>query len=140
VPGQATGIAVVSSGDGLTPTYNILLTARAAVSLDCHVDVSPAAVDFGAVPVNGFAEQSLVVVDDGLKDCTLSAFTLSGSSNFTLVSPPAVPVALPSNGVLTFKVHYQPTGQVADTGTLTVTESSGALDTVSVTGISTVDN
>jgi hypothetical protein len=37
-------------------------------------------------------------------------------------------------------VTFQPVAYGTFTGTLTVTESSGALDTVSVAGISTVSN
>ena len=45
-----------------------------------------------------------------------------------------------AGGSCTIRVTFRPVAYGTFTGTVTLTESTGALDTVSVTGVSTADN
>ncbi len=68
----------------------------------------------------------------------IAAIAMSGDASLTQKNNCGTTVA--AGGTCTITVTFKPVAYGTFTGTLTVTESTGALDTVSVTGISSVDN
>ncbi len=124
--GPAEGLAYVNTNDPLFDSVPVRLRARAAVSTVCHLLASPTTVDFGAVPNNQTGDQNVVVVNDGLQPCNVSAFALTGSSAFTLTMPPTAPLVMQPNDVMTFGVHYVAAGTASHTGEVTITSDDPA--------------
>src|SRR5205085_11243170 len=66
IGGPADGIAYVNTTDRSDESVPVRLHGRAAVSTMCHLTVSPSVGDFGSVPNNTTADQTVIVVNDGL--------------------------------------------------------------------------
>ena len=118
--GLGSGVASVNTSDSTNPRVDIQLNAHGVSSTVCSLQVSPTPLNFGSVPNNAPADQALVVVNVGAQPCHISGLPLSGSTAFTLPSPPTLPDMVPVNGVVTLTVEYAPSGTNVDNGTLTI--------------------
>jgi len=124
--GPAEGLAYVNTNDLQYDSIPVRLLARAAVSTVCHLVAAPGTVDFGAVPNNQMADQGVVVVNDGLQPCDVSSLALTGSSAFTLTTPPSTPMTMMPNDVMTFGVHYVAAGTTSHMGDITIVSNDPA--------------
>ena len=100
---------------------------------------SPSSVTFN----NGYTigdnpSRSVTVTNTSASPAGISAIALSGDPSLTQRNN--CPASLGAGASCTITVTFRPVAYGTFTGTLTVTESSGALDTVQVTGVSTVNN
>jgi hypothetical protein len=100
---------------------------------------SPASVTFN----NGYTigdnpSKDVTVTNAGASSIGIAAIAVSGDPSFTQKNN--CPASLAAGATCTITVTFRPTAYGTFTGTLTVTESSGALDAVSVTGMSAVNN
>jgi hypothetical protein len=118
--GAATGTATVSAQQSPIPRVDLQLFAHGLVSSSCALEVSPASLAFGSVPNTTPVEQTLVMVNAGAQACHVSSLPITGSTAFTLLTPPPLPIALPSNGVAVLDVQYSPSGTSVDQGLLTI--------------------
>jgi hypothetical protein len=132
-PGNIAGTAIINTSDSALPSISIPIRGGAAVSADCHIDAAPTSVNFGSVPNNTTADQTVVVVNDGLKPCTVNSVMLAGSTSFSDPGAPAAAVALAPNTVLTVTVHYAPVGTTTDNGTLTIASTDPVQPSLVVT-------
>ncbi len=100
-PGSAVRVAIIFTGDDAAPSRRtgqlrvrattetqplvVLLEAR---SMICEWVATPNPFDFGNVMLNTTTTAALTFKNDGLDTCTISGFTLTGSSLFSLVAAP----------------------------------------------------
>ena len=103
------------------------------------LSLSPSTVTFN----NGYTigdnpSQTVTVTNTSGAAAGIAAIGLSGDPSLTQRNNCAASLA--AGATCTITVTFQPVAYGTFTGTLTLTESTGALDTVSVTGISTVNN
>jgi hypothetical protein len=101
--------------------------------------LSPSPVTFN----NGYTigdnpGQAVTVTNTSASSAGIAAIALSGDPSLTQRNNCLANLAAGASCTIT--VTFQPVAYGTFTSTLTLTESNGALDTVSVTGISTVDN
>jgi len=101
--------------------------------------LSPSPVTFN----NGYTigdnpRQAVTVTNTSAASAGITAIALGGDPSLTQRNN--CPANLAAGATCTITVTFQPVAYGAFTSTLTLTESNGALDTVSVTGISTVNN
>ena len=102
-------------------------------------NLSPSPVTFN----NGYTigdnpRQAVTVTNTSAASAGITAIALGGDPSLTQRNN--CPANLAAGATCTITVTFQPVAYGAFTSTLTLTESNGALDTVSVTGISTVNN
>jgi hypothetical protein len=77
-----------------------------------RIAVSPAALNFGAVPAGKLAVLPLTVVNQGSADLVVTDVSLisGSSSDFSFDLPAALPLFVPPGGSEALKVVYQPAG------------------------------
>ena len=103
------------------------------------LSLSPSPVTFN----NGYTigdnpSQAVTVTNTSASSAGIAAIALSGDPSLTQRNN--CPASLAAGATCTITVTFQPVAYGTFTSTLTLTESNGAVDTVSVTGISTVNN
>jgi hypothetical protein len=103
------------------------------------LSLSPSAVTFS----NGYTigdnpSQTVKVTNTSGASAGIAGIAISGDPS--LAQRNNCGASLAAGGTCSITVTFQPVAYGTFTATLTVTESSGALDTASVTGISTVNN
>ena len=103
------------------------------------LSLSPSPVTFN----NGYTigdnpSQAVTVTNTSASSAGIAAIALSGDPSLTQRNN--CPASLAAGATCTITVTFQPVAYGTFTSTLTLTESNGALDTVSVTGTSTVNN
>jgi hypothetical protein len=137
VGGTRTGTLRVSLSTGVLA---VSLTGTGSSSSQLGVlTLSPPTFTFS----NGYTigdnpSQTITVTNNSGASAGIAAIVMSGDPSLTQRNNCGASVA--AGGTCSITVTFKPVAYGTFTGTLTVTESSGALDTVSVTGISTVNN
>jgi len=101
--------------------------------------LSPSPVAFN----NGYTigdnpSKAVTVANTSASAAGIVAIALSGDSSLTQRNN--CPVSLAAGGTCTITLTFQPVAYGTFSSTLTLTESNGAVDTLSVTGVSTVNN
>jgi hypothetical protein len=135
--GTRTGSLTISLSTG---PQTVSLTGIGSSSPATGVlSLSPSPVTFN----NGYTigdnpSRSVTVTNTSASSAGIAGIALSGDPSLTQRNNCGASLA--AGGTCSITVTFQPVAYGTFTGTLTVTESSGALDTVSVTGISTVNN
>jgi hypothetical protein len=128
-----TGSLAIGSNDPAQPTANVAVTGTGVAAAACSIQVSPAALDFGAVPLGSTQTRTTTVTNAGNTNCTVSSLALSGSSELALsATVPAPPVTLIPGESLAVAVAYTPTDLGSDAGTLTVGSTDPGQPTVVV--------
>jgi hypothetical protein len=103
------------------------------------LSLSPSAVTFNhGYTIGDNPSQPVTVTNTSASAAGIAAIGLSGDPSLTQRNN--CPASLAPGAVCNITVTFRPVAYGTFTGTLTVTESSGAVDTVSVTGISGVNN
>jgi hypothetical protein len=90
------------------------------------------------IGVQHFSAMRVTVSNTCAASARIVGIAISGDPSLTQVNKCGASLA--AGATCTINVTFQPVTYGTFTSTLTVTESSGALDTVPVTGISTVNN
>jgi sugar lactone lactonase YvrE len=103
------------------------------------LSLSPSPVTFN----NGYTigdnpSQAVKVTNTSASTAGIAGIALSGDPSLTQRNN--CPASLAAGAICTITVTFQPVAYGTFASTLTLTESNGALDTVSVTGISTANN
>jgi hypothetical protein len=99
-------------------------------------DVAPRTIDFGAVCVGAFRDQTITVSNSGNGDLTINAIN-STNPAFSVISP--LPVTVPGGGSVPLTVRFSCASPGPQSGTLSFSTSSscGPIDcgTVAVSGV-----
>jgi hypothetical protein len=103
------------------------------------LSLSPSPVTFNAgYTIGDNPTQAVTVTNTGASSAGIAGIALGGDSSLTQRNN--CKGTLAAGATCTITVTFQPVAYGTFTGTLTLTESNGALDTVSVTGVSTLNN
>jgi hypothetical protein len=100
--------------------------------------LSPSLLSFSGYTIGDNPSKTVTVTNTSGASAGIAGIALSGDPSLTQRNKCGVGLAAGKTCSIT--VTFQPVAYGTFTGTLTVTESSGALDTVSVTGNSTPNN
>ncbi len=95
--------------------------------------VSTNTIDYGIVTNGTTKDLSFTIGNSGNTPLTVNALTLSGTSAFTLVSPPVLPLTVNAGGSQTITVRFSPTALTTYNGTLNVV-SDGGTQSISLAG------
>jgi hypothetical protein len=78
---------------------------------DNNLDVQPSALGFGSLTVGTTSDLPLRIQNAGPAPRTLSSVTFTAGSDqaFSITNPPAMPVTLNSNEILTVNIRFSPT-------------------------------
>ncbi|MCC7381626.1 MAG: choice-of-anchor D domain-containing protein [Deltaproteobacteria bacterium] len=90
----------------------IALLGRAAT---CDLEALPASVNFGAVAGSASADRTVVLVNNGARDCSVSAIT-DPTNGFAFVNKPALPLVVPSGQSANLTVRYTSPARATPTG------------------------
>jgi hypothetical protein len=86
-----------------------------------EINVNPLSLDYGTVTVGNTASLTMTIENLGTADLTVSALTLTGSSDFALgAGAPATPFVVPAGGSVGVPVDYTPSGTGGDSGQLDI--------------------
>jgi len=135
--GARTGTLAVNLSTG---ALTVSLTGTGSSSSQTPaLTLSPSTVSFN----NGYTigdnpTQTITVTNSSGAAAGIASIGISGDPSLT--EKTTCGTSLAAGGTCTIRVTFQPTAYGAFTGTVTLTESSGAIDTVSVSGVSTVNN
>lgn len=124
--GVSTATLELSSNDPYRPQVTYQLACTGANTLPPGYGSSPVApggtLDFGSVGVLSQSTRNLVIEETGEANLSISALNLSGSSDFSIISPTTLPVTLPEGSGMTQTIVIQcsPTAETTRTGMLEV--------------------
>ncbi|MFL5352438.1 choice-of-anchor D domain-containing protein [Archangium sp.] len=136
--GTDTGtISLATADPGYTPNFVINITGKGVKPV---IGVNPSPLAFGELRVTTEDTKTVSVNNTGNGPITITGITQSGSSAFTLVSPPATPFTIGANSAQGLSVKFSPTTETAESGTLTLATSdpdysAGIVINLSGTGI-----
>jgi hypothetical protein len=134
--GTRTGTLAMSLSTG---AQTVSLTGTGSSSSATGVlSFTPSAVTFSGYTIGDNPSQTVTVTNTSASSAGIASIALSGDSSLTQRNNCAPSIA--AGATCTITVTFKPVAYGTFTGTLTLAESNGALDTVSVTGVSTVDN
>jgi len=87
---------------GGNPSW-IPLSGQAAT---CDLQVFPDMVNFGTVGSGGSTDRNVVIVNNGARDCTVSAITDPANAAFTFVAKPTLPFTVALGQSINLAVRY----------------------------------
>ncbi len=120
-----TGVAVAGT---ITATYTTTATGPA-------IDVAPASLDFGSVPVGQTRDRELTVRNVGSLALTVSAIT-SSNPNYTVVSP-SIPFTLAPGVQQAVRVRFTAPSLGSQPGSLSIASNDPVLSVVNVSLLGT---
>ena len=88
--------------------------------IECGADIS-----FGTVDTSFEETDTLTIINQGNADLVLNNLTLTGDTEFSLVSPPTTPFTIPSLDTLRLIVQYDPVAVGTHMATLTIDNNDG---------------
>src|SRR5579863_3243808 len=136
VGGTRTGTLTLNLSTG---ALTVSLTgAGSSGSQTGALTLSPKTLTFSGYTIGDNPSQTITVTNSSGASAGIAAIGISGDPSLTQRNNCGTTVA--AGGTCSITVTFQPVAYGTFTGTLTVSESTGALDTASVTGISTPDN
>lgn len=134
--GTRTGSLTVTLSTG---AQSVSLTGIGSSSSATGVlSFSPSAVTFSGYTIGDNPSQTVTITNPTSAAVTLAGIGLSGDPSITQKN--SCPASLAAGANCKVTVTFKPVAYGAFTSTLTVVEGNGALDTVSVTGLSSVNN
>ena len=118
--GAASGTFTITSNDADEPSIEIDLsgTGEEVVEPEPEIDVSPEAVDFGAVEVGSSEEMMVTIANTGDAELTLG-YSISGDG-FAIVGGPS---SVAAGGSETATLAFSPAAAGAASGTFTITSN-----------------
>ena len=127
--GLVSGAATIFDSAGST---TISLSGSGAVTApSCAVNVSQTSLTYGNVAVGGTNTQFFVISNTSATNCSVSALTSSGSSDFATFAP-SLPFSLPAGSWVEVGVQYTPSGAGAASGALQVVTGDSVQPIVNV--------
>jgi hypothetical protein len=131
-PGGASGsLTVATSGSSVTyPPVNISLQGNGTQD---GLVAAPASLSFGSVPVGTSVPMTVDISNDGTTDQTVASVSTAGSA-FTFQGLPAQHAVIGKGRSVPVTVTYTPSQTAGDSGSLTITGSSGPPATVTLSG------
>ncbi len=137
VTGPATGLLTLNDDSGnLGASQNVTLAATG--TLPRHLNLSPATVNFSGYTIGDNPSQPVTVTNTSGGAVGIAGIAMSGDPS--LVQGNACGSVLSEGATCTVTVTFNPVAYGTFTSTLIVTESSGAQETVSVSGTASPDN
>jgi hypothetical protein len=79
--------------------------------------------NFGSISTSSSGSVALTIQNTGTADLTISSLTLSGSTDYSLNSPPATPITITAGGNQVINIDFNPTSAGTITGALTIGNS-----------------
>jgi hypothetical protein len=129
--GQLTIVSNATSGS----TTNLVLNGT-GMAANPQLTVGTTSLSFGSVSVNTPTSKTLILTSTGTTAVTVSSAAVSGTG-FTLVGG-TFPVTLNPNQTLTLQIQFLPTGNGAQTGSVTIaSDTTGGNMTVTLSGTGT---
>ncbi|HLL55466.1 MAG TPA: choice-of-anchor D domain-containing protein, partial [Myxococcaceae bacterium] len=126
--GSRPALLTLSTTDSMNPSIRVELTGS---GIAASASVGPDAVAFGSNPIGNRAVRVVAVGNPSLSNVVVKELRVSGSSNFTIVDPPTLPVTLSPEGSLAVKVAYLPRALADDAGSLQVVTDLTSNNTLS---------
>jgi len=87
------------------------------------ISVEPEEINFYTVRVGKVKKNKVYITNIGNKALTINSLSIWGSSDFTLVSPPATPFNIAPGRTKTITIKYAPSDEGSDSGTLEITSN-----------------
>src|SRR6266436_5587783 len=137
VAGPATELLTLNDDSGNSSTSQAVTLAGTG-TLPQHLSLSPATLNFSGYTIGDSPSQNVTVTNTSGASVAIAGIAMSGDPS--LVQGNTCGSVLPTGATCTVTVTFNPTAYGTFTGTLIVTESSGAQETVSVTGTAFPDN
>ena len=136
--GADTGTLVIVSGDASQPVVNVSLSGTGVAAPAPRIEVTPLALDFGAVVIGSSTSVSVETTNSGTAPLAVLFIDLGRetSTDFVVTSSDA-PVNLPPGASVTTEVTYSPFDEAADTGTLVIVSDDADQPVVIVSLIGT---
>jgi hypothetical protein len=136
VAGTRTGTITLSLSTGVqTVSLSGIGTSGSATGV---LSLSPSSLTFSGYTIGDNPSQTVTVTNASSTAVGISGIVMSGDASLSQRNTCAATLA--AGAACTIRVTFQPQAYGTFTGTLALSETSGALDQVSVTGISTVNN
>src|SRR6267378_3238439 len=137
VAGPATGLLTLNDDSGNWGTSQAVTLAGTG-TLPRHLSLSPATLNFSGYTIGDSPSQNVTVTNTSGASVGIAGIAMSGDP--ALVQGNTCGSVLSAGATCTVTVTFNPTAYGTFTSTLIVTESSGAQETVSVTGTAFPDN
>jgi len=137
VAGPASGLLTLNDDSGNSRTSQAVTLAGTG-TLPRHLSLSPATLNFSGYTIGDSPSQNVTVTNTSSASVGISGIAMSGDPS--LVQGNTCGSVLSTGATCTVTVTFNPSAYGTFTSTLIVTESSGAQETVSVTGTAFPDN
>src|SRR5467141_338923 len=137
VAGPATGLLTLNDDSGNSGTSQAVTLAGTG-TLPRHLSLSPATLNFSGYTIGDSPSQNVTVTNTSGASVGIAGIAMSGDPS--LVQGNTCGSVLSTGATCTVTVTFNPSAYGTFTSTLIVTESSGAQETVSVTGTASPDN
>ena len=122
-PGWTTGAMQVWTRTGCalagTDTYQDAGNVD-PVAAEPNIAVAPTTLAFGIIDVGNSSALTTTITNNGTADLSVTALNLTGTTEFSLVTPPGTPFTLAPNASQDVVVDYTPVDNGADTGSLAI--------------------
>jgi len=137
VSGSLSGQLILSDDSGnLGATQTVALSGTG--SMPRLLSVSPAALTFSNDMIGDNSSQTVTITNTSSGSVVIAGIALNGDPSFSQTNN--CPAAVAAGASCSVVVTFAPTAYGTFASTLTVTQSSGAMETASVTGAAVPDN
>ncbi|HEY3448423.1 MAG TPA: choice-of-anchor D domain-containing protein [Myxococcales bacterium] len=99
----------------------------------CDIQISPKSIDFGQIPLNGFADRVIFGTNLGQKTCHLTKLELTGAASFAVQSSPAPGAEVAPGATFSISLRFTPAGTTAETASYVIDSDDPAEPSVTVT-------
>src|SRR5229473_5400725 len=137
VTGPATGLLTLNNDSGNLGASQAVTLAGTGL-LPRHLSLSPASLNFSGYTIGDSPSQTVSVTNTSSASVGIAGIAMSGDSSFAQGN--TCGSILSAGATCTITVTFNPVAYGTFTSTLIVTESSGAQETVSVSGTAFPDN
>jgi len=137
VAGQATGLLTINDDSGNLGASQAVTLAGTG-TLPRHLSLSPATLNFSGYTIGDSPSQTVTVTNTSGASVGIAGIAMSGDPSF--VQGNTCASVLSAGASCTVTVAFNPVAYGTFTSTLIVTESSGAQETVSVSGTASPDD
>src|SRR5882762_9697747 len=137
VAGQATGLLTINDDSGNLGASQAVTLAGTG-TLPRHLNLSPTTLNFSGYTIGDSPSQTVTVTNTSGASVGIAGIAMSGDPSF--VQGNTCASVLSAGASCTVTVAFNPVAYGTFTSTLIVTESSGAQETVSVSGTASPDD
>ena len=135
--GTRTGTLTINLASG-AQTVSLTGTATSGSGGSQTLSLSPSTLTFSGYTVGDNPSKTITVTNPTSATVGIAGIAIAGDPSLT--EKTTCGSSLASGATCTISVTFKPTAYGTFTGTMTLTEGNGALDTVSITATSTPDN